>query len=111
MLATFGVITAWRHLSTLPALWTTPYGITLVVKLCLVACVLALGAFNFRRQRPLMGSEAGAVSIRRSASAELAIAALVLIATSVLVSVPSPKRPATTPTASAAGHPNKAPGP
>lgn len=111
VLATFGVITAWRHLKTLPALWTTPYGITLIVKLCLVACVLALGAFNFRRQRPLMGSEAGAVSIRRSATAELTIAALVLVVTSVLVSVPSPRRPARNPTVSAAGNPNEAPAP
>lgn len=111
VLATFGVITAWRHLKTLPALWTTPYGITLIVKLCLVACVLALGAFNFRRQRPLMGSEAGAVSIRRSATAELAIAALVLIVTSVLVSVPAPRRPGRPPAASATGNPNVAPAP
>jgi copper transport protein len=91
VLATFGVITAWRHLKTLPALWTTPYGITLSLKLLLVACVLALGAFNFRRQRPILGTEAGATSLRRSASAELAVATMVLIVTSVLVSLPAPR--------------------
>lgn len=93
LLATFGVITAWRHLKTLPALWTTPYGITLMLKLLLVACVLALGAFNFRRQRPILGTEAGARSLRRSASAELAVATMVLIVTSVLVSLPAPRKP------------------
>jgi copper transport protein len=93
VLATFGVITAWRHLKTISALWSTPYGIALIVKLCLVACVLALGAFNFRRQRPILGTEAGAVSLRRSASAELAVATLVLMVTSILVSLPTPKLP------------------
>jgi copper transport protein len=105
VLATFGVITAWRHLKTLRALWTTPYGITLIVKLGLVACVLALGAFNFRRQRPLLGTDAGARSLRGSASAELAMATLVLIVTSLLVSMPSPKAPSAEPskTTAAAG--------
>ena len=97
VLALFGVITAWRHLKTLSALWTTPYGITLIVKLCLVACVLALGAFNFRRQRPLLGTDAGARSLRGSATAELAMATLVLVVTSLLVSMPSPKPPGAPP--------------
>ena len=102
VLATFGVITAWRHLKTIRALWTTPYGITLIVKLCLVACVLALGAFNFRRQRPLLGTDAGARSLRGSASAELAVATLVLIVTSLLVSMPAPKAQAARPPSAAA---------
>jgi putative copper export protein len=94
VLATFGVITAWRHLKAISALWTTPYGVTLIVKLSVVAAVLALGAFNWRRQRPLLGSEAGARALRRSASAELLVATVVLIVTSILVSLPSPKPPA-----------------
>lgn len=101
VLATFGVITAWRHLKTFRALWTTPYGITLIVKLCLVACVLALGAFNFRRQRPLLGTDAGARSLRGSASAELAVATLVLIVTSLLVSMPAPRAQAAKPPSAA----------
>jgi len=104
LLAAFGVITAWRHLRTLSALWTTPYGITLIVKLCLVACVLALGAFNFRRQRPLLGTDAGARSLRGSATAELALATLVLVVTSLLVSMPSPKPPSPPATHVAAMH-------
>ena len=58
VLATMGVITGWRHLGRIDALWTTPYGATLIVKLMLVACVLALGAWNWRRQRPALGQEA-----------------------------------------------------
>lgn len=88
----FGVITAWRHLHTLPNLWNTPYGWTLIVKLVFVSMVFALGAWNWRRQRPTLGSHEAAASIRTSARAELAVAAIVLLITSVLVSLPSPRR-------------------
>jgi putative copper export protein len=86
----FGAITAWRHLGRLDALWTTPYGWALIAKLCTVAVVFALGAWNWRRQRPLLGSEAAAHAIRRSATAELVVAGLVLVITAVLVSLPAP---------------------
>ena len=88
----FGVITAWLHLPTVASLWETPYGRTLIIKLLFVATVFALGAFNWRRQRPTLGKESAAISIRRSATLELSVAAVVLIITSILVSLPSPKR-------------------
>lgn len=87
----FGLITAWRHLHTLSALWTTRYGYALIVKLCFVAAVFALGAWNWRRQRPTLGSEETAASIRRSSVTELVAAGLVLIATAILVSIPAPR--------------------
>jgi putative copper export protein len=90
LLAVLGVVTAWQHLKKLSALWTTPYGYALIAKLCVVAAVVALGAWNWRRQRPRMGSEAGAIALSRSATAELALAGVVLLITSVLVSLPSP---------------------
>jgi putative copper export protein len=89
----FGAITAWQHLKTLSALWTTSYGYALIAKLCVVAVVFALGAWNWRRQRPALGSDAAAASIQRSATAELAAATIVLILTSILVSLPAPKPP------------------
>ena len=91
VLAAFGVITAWLHLHTLSALWTTPYGIALILKLLMVGVVIALGAWNWRRQRPLLGSEAGAHRLRRSATSELIAAGIVLVITAILVSLPSPK--------------------
>ncbi|MFL5605496.1 MAG: copper resistance D family protein [Gemmatimonadaceae bacterium] len=88
-----GLITAWLHLNPLSSLWTTPYGYALLVKLALVSVVFALGAWNWKRQRPTLGSEDAAHAIKRSSKAELTAAALVLAASAVLVSLPSPKPP------------------
>ena len=89
----FGLITAWRHLNPLSSLWTTPYGWALIAKLVVVAVVFALGAWNWKRGRPTLGSEAGAHGLRRSATKELVAAGVVLVITAILVSLPSPRRP------------------
>ena len=94
IVVTFGLITAWRHLPTLSSLWQSPYGQMLIVKLVVVAAVFGLGAFNWRRQRPALGHESAAISLRRSSRVELTVATVVLLATAILVSLPSPKRPA-----------------
>ncbi|HTE47205.1 MAG TPA: CopD family protein [Gemmatimonadaceae bacterium] len=97
-----GLTTAWTHLNPLSSLWSTPYGYALIVKLTLVATVFGLGAWNWRRVRPTLGSEDAAHTIRRSAKAELTAAALVLAATAILVSLPSPKAPTAPPPAAIA---------
>jgi copper resistance protein D len=89
----FGLILAWRHLVPLRALWTTPYGYTLIAKLCVVSGVFGLGAWNWRRRRPTLGTDGAAVAIRRSSISELSVAGIVLVLTAVLVSLPSPKAP------------------
>jgi len=91
LLVLSGVITAWNHLPSIDALWTTVYGAMLFRKLIFVAMVFALGAWNWRRQRPTLGSEEAARSIRRSAWWELGVAGIVMVLTAILVSVPSPK--------------------
>jgi putative copper export protein len=91
LLAAMGVITAWTHLKRLDALWTTPYGWALIAKLCVVATVVGFGALNWRKQKPKLGDEAGALSIRGSATIELVLGGVVLLITSVLVSLPSPR--------------------
>ena len=91
VVALTGLTTAWMHLKRLSSLWTTSYGITLVIKLILVAIVVALGAWNWRRVRPSLGGEGTEERIRRSATMELTFAGLVLLVTSVLVSLPSPR--------------------
>jgi putative copper export protein len=94
LLVLTGVTTALLHLRPFSSLWSTPYGYALLVKLCLVAIVFTLGAWNWRRQRPRLGSEEAAGLIRRSSMVELTMATLVLMVTAVLVSLPAPRPPA-----------------
>jgi putative copper export protein len=91
--ALFGVITAWNHLKPLSSLWSTPYGYALIAKLVVVAFVVGLGFFNWKRQRPTLGTDAATTSIARSSRAELTAATIVLVITAILVSLPSPRRP------------------
>jgi putative copper export protein len=86
-----GVILARRELQPFSTLWTTPWGYALLTKLAVVAVVVGLGAWNWRRQKPRLGSESSARSLRRSAGLELAVACLVLVITAILASLPSPK--------------------
>jgi len=93
LLGVTGVITSWMHLNPLSALWTTPYGYALIAKLGVVAVVLGLGAWNWRRVGPSLGTDGGTLAIRRTSSTELVFAAVVLLLTAILVSLPSPKLP------------------
>lgn len=91
VLVLFGVIIAWEHLHVLSNLWRSAYGIALIIKLCFVAIVFALGAWNWRRQKPLLGTEPAALAIRRSAVSEVSVAAVVLVMTALLLSIPAPR--------------------
>jgi putative copper export protein len=93
LLVATGVTTALMHLHPFSSLWSTAYGYALLVKLCLVAIVFSLGAWNWRRQRPRLGSEQAASLIRRSSVMELSVATLILLVTSILVSLPAPRAP------------------
>jgi copper transport protein len=93
LLGATGVTTAWLHLKYLSALWTTSYGYALIAKLCVVAIVAALGAWNWRRMRPRLGAEGAARILQRSATTELVFAGIVLAITAVLVSLPAPRLP------------------
>ena len=90
LLVTMGVITAWRHLGSLQALWSSPYGCALLVKLVVVAGVMALGAVNWRSRRVEAGTIEGARALQRSAELELWLSAVVLVVTAVLVNLPAP---------------------
>ena len=90
VLGVMGVIMAWTNLKKLDALWTTPYGFALIVKLVIVAGVVAIGAVNWRKQKPQLGTLAGAQLLRRSAELELWFATAVLIVTAILISLPGP---------------------
>lgn len=88
--AVTGLFAAWVHLGTLPALWQSTYGRTLLVKWAVLSVVAATGAYNWRRVRPALGQDPATARLRRSASLELAVAAAVIAITAVLVATPPP---------------------
>ncbi|MGH7649240.1 MAG: copper resistance CopC/CopD family protein [Gemmatimonadaceae bacterium] len=85
-----GVVAAWLHLGSWHAFVDSDYGRTLLIKLALVATVLALGAINWRIMKPALGTEDAARRLRRSAVLELIAGAAVLAATAVLVASSPP---------------------
>lgn len=88
--ASAGVFLAWTHLPTLSSLWTSEYGRILLLKLGLITGTGLTGAYNWLRVRPSLGDPTSARRLRRSATVELAIAALVVAVTAVLVATPTP---------------------
>lgn len=94
MVVATGVFSAWLHLGTVPALWTTAYGRTLLLKLGVAALVFGTGAYNWLKVKPALEHEHTAGRLRRSAIVELIIALAVLAVTAVLVATPLPTPPA-----------------
>ncbi|MEO7103649.1 MAG: copper resistance protein CopC [Gemmatimonadaceae bacterium] len=102
-----GLVSAWLRLGSISALWTSSYGIVLIVKLALVGAVFAAGAFNALRMRAALSHAATAGSFpgehaadsalssagrrfQRSGQIELLFGALVIAVTAVLVAIPTP---------------------
>jgi len=85
-----GAFASWLHLGALDALWTSPYGRTLLVKLGIVACVAALGAYNWRVVTPRLRATGEGAALRRSALVELSLALLLVVVTALLVATPLP---------------------
>ncbi len=91
IISTTGVFAAWLHLGSVPALWTTDYGKTLLIKLGILSIVAATGAYNWVRVKPHLGLVEGAAKIRRTAMIELVVGVLVVLATAVLVALSTPR--------------------
>jgi putative copper export protein/methionine-rich copper-binding protein CopC len=85
-----GVFAAWLHLGTVPALWESRYGQVLLLKLAVLSVVLGTGAYNWLRVKPALGDEVAAGRLRRSATLELVVGAVVLAVTAVLVATATP---------------------
>ena len=90
LVAVSGLVSAWLHLKHVSALWQSDYGRVLLIKLAVLSLVVLSGAYNWLRVRPTLGDARGAVRIRRSATAELLIGAVVLMVTAVLVATSTP---------------------
>ena len=80
-----GALASWELLPSPGAFLTSTWGRLLLLKLVVLAGVLALGARNFRVLTPRLGSSEGNTAMRRSAALELAVAQVVLIVTALLV--------------------------
>ena len=89
-----------EHLPTLSALWETPYGRSILVKIALLCGALALGAVNLlvttprlsragARDDPADGAR-GATLLRRTVTGEVALVASTVFAAGVLTSLPPP---------------------
>ncbi len=90
IVAITGLFASWLHLETLPALWTTDYGLALVRKLVALGGTAALGAYNWRVVTPRVRATGDISALRRSALIELAIATALVVLTAVLVATPLP---------------------
>jgi len=72
------------EVGSLGNLFDTTYGITLLVKVGLVAVLVALGALNHFRAVPALGRGAGVRSFTLNSRGELVVAAAVLATTALL---------------------------
>jgi copper transport protein len=85
-----GAIGAWFELGALKPLFASTYGRILLVKLGILLLVAGVGAYNWRATLPGLGSEQATSGLRRTAGAELALAAVVLLVTAVLTATTPP---------------------
>lgn len=84
-----GLVLSWTLVGSTGALVASEYGRWLVLKLGLVAAVAGIGFRNWRVLTPRLGRGA-AEPMTRSAGMELAVGALILLATAVLVAREAP---------------------
>ena len=87
--ATTGVFAVWLHVGTIPNLWGTRYGITLLVTLAVLGIVALTGFYNWRFVQPRLSTPEATQQLRRSALVEVSVAVIVLLLTAVLVASPT----------------------
>jgi copper transport protein len=85
-----GAYEAYLRIGTFAALVQSSYGRALLIKVTLVAATAGLGALNWRRLSIRASDAAGVRTLQRSVRLELAVAALVLLVTAVLMALPTP---------------------
>lgn len=85
-----GLARAWWLLDSPAQLVGTPYGRILLGKLVLVAAIMALGAWNWRRNVPAFARDGTAPPLQRDALLEAFVVQAVLVVTAWLVHTPPP---------------------
>jgi len=92
VLVAAGAAVLWILLGSVSELWTSSYGWLACAKIALVACLLALAAWNKLRLVPriVAGDPLAVRSLRRSIRAEMVVAGLILLITAALTTVAGP---------------------
>jgi copper resistance protein D len=92
VLGVAGLFALSRFLGHASALWSSAYGLTMCVKLALVAGLLSLAAINKLRFTPrlLAGDLTAVRRLHASIHAEMALAALILLTTAALTTLIGP---------------------
>jgi copper resistance protein D len=87
-----GAAVLWILLGGVSELWTSAYGRFASVKIALVACLLALAAWNKLHLVPriVAGDPVAVRSLRRSIRAEMLVAGLILLITAALTTLTGP---------------------
>lgn len=85
-----GTVLSVSYVGSWAGLWQTAYGRTLLIKIGLLGLTALLGAYNWRRLRPRLGTPGSAGRLFQSARLELLVGALLLVATAILVALPAP---------------------
>ena len=88
-----GLVAAVFSLETVDQLWTTRYGQVLLAKVGLFLLTGAIGLRNWRWVTRRLGNPFGTYALLRSAGAELAVGALVLLAAALLIHLAMPYVP------------------
>jgi putative copper export protein/methionine-rich copper-binding protein CopC len=84
VVAVTGAINSLMHIGALSQLVDTAWGRTLLLKLAAIAVIVATGFYHWRVVRPRLGASDRTRRLRLSISAELLLAAAVLLITAIL---------------------------
>ena len=98
LLLASGIGSTILHIPVLNALWTTSYGVAILVKVGLLAAAMVLGAINLRRTKPRLVAarerselgDAAARLLRRTVSAETVLVVAAVFAAATLSSLAPP---------------------
>lgn len=96
LLALTGLLSSFVQLPSAASLFATTYGRVLLIKLIIVAAILALAYFNNRAVRRAQDTVTSQPKLRlftRRVAAEAGIAAILFISVAVLVQTPTPNLP------------------